>query len=253
VSALEQRLYEIGTDVAYPPTPNVAPAVLERLQAQRRRRRSVLARTVAIALAGLLLVTAAAFALEPELRHTVFDWLGLRSVRIERTPSVPTLPPGSAGGDLGLGRRTNVRDALPRLSFHALVPRRPADEVYLADSPPGGQISFVYRPRRDLPRAPGTATGLLITEFRGSQPREYLDKSLGPGTKISFVRAGADPGVWISGKPHEFAYLDARGQARPETLRLAGNTLLWNHHGVLLRLEANVSERTALRIAASLH
>jgi hypothetical protein len=253
VSALEQRLYEIGADLAYPRTPDVAPAVVERLRAQRRRRPLSLGRTVAIALAGLLLVSGAAFAVEPGLRHAVLDWLGLRSVRIERTPRLPTLPPGSAGRDLGLGRRTSLRDALSRVSFHALLPRRAADEVYLANSPPGGQIAFVYRPGPALPRAPGTATGLLITEFRGSQPRAYQNKSLGPGTRISFVHVGADPGVWIAGRPHEFAYLDARGQARSETLRLAGNTLLWNHHGVLLRLEANVPRQTAIEIAASLH
>ena len=253
MSALEQRLYEVGADLAYPRTPDLAPAVVERFPAQRRRRHSSLGRTVAIALAGLLLVTGAAFAVEPGLRHAVLDWLGLRSVRIERTPSIPALPPGPAGRDLGLGRRTYLRDALARVSFRALLPRRPPDEVYLANSPPGGQIAFVYRPRPGLPRAQGTTTGLLITEFRGSQPREYVNKSLGPGTRISFVRVGPDPGVWIAGRPHEFAYLDARGQARPETLRLAGNTLLWNHHGVLVRLEANVSQQTAIEIATSLH
>jgi hypothetical protein len=208
---------------------------------------------VTIALAGLSLVSGAALAVEPGLRHTVLDWLGLRSVRIERTPKVPTLRPGSAGRDLGLGRLTSLRDALDRVSFQALVPDRPADEVYLANSPPGGQISFVYRPRPGLPPAPGTATGLLITEFHGSQPRAFINKSLGPGTRISFVRVGADPGVWIAGRPHAFAYLDARGQARLETLRLAGNTLLWNHDGVLVRLEAAVSQHMALKIAASMH
>jgi hypothetical protein len=60
------------------------------------------------------------------------------------------------------------------------------------------------------------------------------------------------PGVWISGRPHDFAYLDARGRARVETLRLAGNTLVWRHGEVLLRLEARVSKRRALRIARSL-
>jgi hypothetical protein len=67
------------------------------------------------------------------------------------------------------------------------------------------------------------------------------------------VRVGADRGVWIAGRPHEFAYLDAHGQARYETLRLAGNTLLWNHRGVLVRLEANVTRQTAIEIASSLH
>ena len=37
-----------------------------------------------------------------------------------------------------------------------------------------------------------------------------------------------------------------------DTLRLAGNTLIWHHGDVLVRLEADVSKATALRIARSM-
>ena len=41
------------------------------------------------------------------------------------------------------------------------------------------------------------------------------------------------------------------GNPQAETLRLAGNTLLWEQDGVTFRLEAQVSRDDALRIAAS--
>jgi hypothetical protein len=38
-----------------------------------------------------------------------------------------------------------------------------------------------------------------------------------------------------------------------DTLRLAGNTLIWEQNGLVMRLEAQVDKTTALRIAASFH
>jgi len=48
-----------------------------------------------------------------------------------------------------------------------------------------------------------------------------------------------------------FFYRDASGIIQTETLRLAGNTLIWEQDGVTFRLEAQVSREDALRIAAS--
>jgi hypothetical protein len=252
VSPLERDLRRLGAALSYPPTPDLGPTVRARIAARPRRRRLPARRTLAIALAALLLAGGVAIAAVPGVRDSVGDWLGFGSVRIERVPRLPALPPGRAGGDLGLGRRTTLAAARARTSFPVLVPPRPGAEVYLAASPPGGRVAFAYRPGPGLPRAVGTNAGLLITEFRGRQPRTYVGKSLGPGTTAERVRVRGAPGVWISGHPHEFAYLDARGQVRGESLRLAGNTLIWRERGVLLRLEAHVSERRALRIAGSL-
>jgi hypothetical protein len=253
VEPLERELDALAGELAYPPTPALAAAVRARVEAEPARRRRVPARrTLALALATLLVLAAAAVAASPDLRHSVLEWLGLRSVRIERVPRLPHLPPGRAGGGLGLGQRTTLAAARARVGFRVLVPADAPEEVYVASSPPGGRVTLAYRPRRGLPRARGTGAGLLITELRGRQDATLIDKSLGPATSITRVRVGADPGVWIAGTPHEFAFVDARGQVRAENLRLAGNTLVWRHGDVLLRLEADVSESRALAIARTL-
>jgi hypothetical protein len=250
MSDLERDLRTLAVELAYPPTPDLAPPVLSRLEAAPVRRRPPL-RRVAIAVAfAVLLLAAGAFAAVPGIRHSVEDWLGLGSVRIERVPKLPALPK-SPGRGLSLGRPTTLAAAHDQVAFPILAPATAPDAVYVAASPPGGQVAFVYRPRHGLPSAPGTGTGMLITEFEGRQPRAYIAKSLGPGTTLEQVTVLGGHGIWISGSPHQLAYVDARGQAREQFLRLAGNTLLWHRGPLLLRLEANVSKATALRIASS--
>jgi hypothetical protein len=93
---------------------------------------------------------------------------------------------------------------------------------------------------------------MLITELLGREPQGFLQKTLGPGTSVVPVRINGEPAVWISGAPHQVVYLDARGAPRQDTLRLAGNTLLWRHGAVLIRIEAHITLRAALRIARSM-
>lgn len=244
MSELERALEAIGLELDYPPAPDdFGRRVAERVRGRRRARLPARG-TLAIALAALLLTAGAAFAAAPGLRHTVLDWLGLRSVRIERVPKLPTLPPGRAGGNLGLGTRTTLAGTRSHIGFHLLVPARTPDEVYLAGSPGGRRVTLVYAPRAGVPR-------MLITEFRGDQPPGYLEKTLGPGTRATPVSVDGDPGVWISGRPHEIVYRDPNGNIEVDTLRLAGNTLVWRHGDLLVRLEARVSKGAALRIARS--
>jgi hypothetical protein len=252
ISDIESELRSLGRELAYPATPELAPVVAARLATSRPRRRPRVGRTVAIAAGALILAAASAFAAEPQIRHAVLEWLGLRSVRIERVPSLPNLPAGPVGQNLGLGRHTTLSAARSRVGFRVFVPPGARYEVYVAASPPGGQVAFAYPSGPGLPRAPGTATGMLITEFRGRQPREYVGKSLGPGTSAEFLNLGAEPAIWIAGKPHVLAFVDSHGEVRAETLRLSGNTLVWRHRGVLIRLEASISKKAALRIAMSL-
>jgi hypothetical protein len=252
MSDLERDLQALAVGLAYPPTPNLVPAITARLGAAPLRRGSR-PRRVAVATAlAVLLMAGVAVAAVPGIRHAVRDLFGLgTSVRIERVPKLPAPPPGP-GPDLMLGRPTTLAAARAHVAFGVLAPARPPDRIYVAASPPGGQIAFVYRPRRGLPQAPGTGTGMLITEFPGRQPRAYIAKSLGPGTTVHQVMVGGSHGVWISGSPHYFAFVDARGRDHEQSLRLATNTLLWRRGALLLRLEANVSRATALRIARSL-
>jgi hypothetical protein len=244
VNDLERTLTALARELGYPPTPDIGPAVAERVRARRAPRRLPPRRTLAIALAALLLLAAGAVAAVPGARHSVLDWLGLRSVHIERAPKLPVLPPGRAGGALALGTRTTVAGARGRVSFRPLVPARAPDEVYVAESPPGGRVSLVY--------ATGGRARVLIPELRAYQPRGFISKTLGPGTTVHPVSVNGERGVWIAGRPHEILYRDTAGQIRADTLRLATNTLLWRHGDVLVRIEAHVSKARALAIASSM-
>jgi hypothetical protein len=60
------------------------------------------------------------------------------------------------------------------------------------------------------------------------------------------------PAFWITGQAHRVFYRDKQGTIREETIRLAGNVLLWQRGALTLRLEGALDREEALRIAASL-
>jgi hypothetical protein len=205
---------------------------------------------LAIALAALLLLAGTAVAAVPSLRHSVLDWLGLRSVKIERVERLPATPPGDI---LALGTKTTLADAAKQASFTPVAPAglRP-DAVYFAKDPPGGQVALAYKPRAGFPVVGTTGLGMLITEFRGRQQSVYIQKALGPGTTAEAVTVDGAAGLWIAGEPHLLMYRDRNGSVQSYTPRLATNTLLWRRGELLLRLEAHVSKADALRIASSM-
>jgi hypothetical protein len=256
VNDLEQALRALGRELAFPATPEIAPAVRDRLRDQPKRRRLTPRRTILVAFAGALLTASAAIAAVPAARHTVLEWLGLRSVRIERVPTQPTAPrAGVAGMRLDLGRRATISGARASVRFPILTPRLANLEdpqVFVSASPPGGRVTLLYPARPGIPLALGTGVGMLITEFRGDQPAAFIEKTLGPGTTAEQFTLRGQPAVWISGQPHVVVFRDADGTIREDTLRLAGNTLLWRRGPLLVRIEAHISKAAALRIAHSM-
>jgi hypothetical protein len=237
VSELERAL--AGIEIDYPPTPAMSAAVGARLSAPPPRRLSW--RPLAIAFVALLLLAGSAVAAVPDWRHSVLDWLGLRSVKIERVPTLPATP---AGDQLALGTRTTLAGAGHSASFTPVVPAgRAPDEVYFAQDPPGGQVALVYT-------KPG-GVRMVITEFRGQQQSVFIQKTLGQGTTATPVTVNGGRGLWIAGEPHVLMYKDRDGQVQGYTPRLATNTLLWRRGDLLLRLEAHISKAEALQIAGS--
>jgi RNA polymerase sigma factor (sigma-70 family) len=244
VNELEQVLQALGSELSYPPTPNIGPAVVERVRSHGVPRHAATRRTIAIAVAAILLVASGAIAAVPAARHTVLRWLGLRSVKIERVPTQPTVPPARASGaGLAPGRRTTQAGARASVHFHVLVPRRMglgAPRVYVSPAPPGGRVTLFYAAR------------ILITQFRGEQSTAFLGKTLGPGTTAERLTIRGEAAVWIAGRPHLVVFRDAHGSVRADTLRLATNTLLWRDGEVLVRIEAHISKTAALAIARSM-
>src|SRR6266545_5131264 len=104
-------------EVAWPPTPDIAGAVLARLEGEaaepassragrprpwRRRDRSAprrLAPALGWALAAVLAALGITMAASPSARSAILEWLGLKSVKIER--KAPTATPQPLRGQLG--------------------------------------------------------------------------------------------------------------------------------------------------------
>ena len=94
--------------------------------------------------------------------------------------------------------------------------------------------------------------GLLVTEFRGDLSPQVILKQAEPGTRIEETSVNGDPGWWLEGKPHMIVVIESPDRMRPETLRLAANTLVWEHGGVTYRIESKLSKAEAMRIAVGL-
>jgi hypothetical protein len=260
---LERALRGVADSFPFPPDPDLAAAVGARLRAEPASRPIVLrpGRTLrrAVLLAAALLVLAAGVA--------VAGKLGLPGVRIifSRTPPTvaPTTPPPTGtptptdpGQALGLGDPVSLQRARASVSFPVRRPTQSAlgdpDGIYLSFDVPGGRVSFAYGPRPGWPVSGETGLALLLTEMRGSTERELFAKIVGPGTSVDHLRVHGYPGIWIHGAPHEILFRGPNGEIESDTIRLAGDVLLWQEGGILYRLEGATDLPRALSVANSL-
>ena len=289
---LERALIDLGRHIDYPPTPALAARVRQEIARRPARASSFWdtwlprQRRLTYALVALIALAGAVLAFSPEARTAVAERLGLRGVLIREIPAVPTplhtaaptllprapapaaaaSPPAAAqsptvptvvpsvGARLSLGHSTTLEEVRTRLPFQVPLPTTlgPPDEVYLAQTPPGGQVALVYYPRQDLPQANTTGVGLLLTAFQGSVPPGIFGKGIPPGTRLEEVVVNGGRGYWIEGDPHTIFLMDNGGLVRTETTRLAGNVLLWDQGPLTLRIESTLSKDEVLKIATSL-
>jgi hypothetical protein len=198
---------------------------------------------------ALVLVPSVAVAAVPSAREAVLDWLGLASVRVERVTRLPALP---ALERLDLGERVaSVAAASRRAGFAVVAPEELGvpDGVYVTRD---GIVSLAYEPRAGLPRDAQTGLGLLVTQARARERPEFLLKSAGPGTAIEQVLVGGNPAVFLSGAPHGLTFERPDGTIGQIEPRLAGNTLVLERDGLVIRLEARFDRRRALSLAGGL-
>jgi hypothetical protein len=226
MSSLEQRLQRLGQELEYPPEPDLAPAVLVRLD-----RRPFPWRLVAVALAVLAVALGAAFAV-PEARTTILKWFHLRGVTVER---VETLPPAVEPSQLG---RPLSRDAAERVvGFELALPlETKPGHVYVLDN---ALASVVLR---------AEGRPLLLSEYRAVD-FGLLKKSASGKTVIEPVLVNGEAGLWLEGGPHTLTYFNRRGEFRQRTVKIRGNVLLWTRGQLTLRLEGELTKAQALDIA----
>jgi hypothetical protein len=192
----------------------------------------------ALALAALV----AALAAWAPARDTVAGWLGVRGVVIQRVPVEPT-PPAASPGLYGMP--TTLSGARSRAAFPVREPIGAAGAaVYYSDQLPGGEVAFV------------SSVGgrqVVVTEVGGQLQSFSLQKALGPDTTLTPVTVNGRNGFWLAGHPHLFFFVGSDGRVVEDSLRLAGNTLVWEQGGVIYRVEGeSLTESAALEIAAGL-
>jgi hypothetical protein len=262
MAELERAL--LALEVEWPETPDLASAVLVRLEAEPAaappaRRRPVVPRlALAYGLAILVAALGVTMAVSPAARSAILEFLGLKGARIERRE--PTAPPPPAtraplGADLGLGRPRTLAQARADAGFAVLVPALPSlgepDRVYVDELPfAGAAVSLVYGDRPGIPRSPQTGAALLVSQFRASVNEDIIVKATGGGARVEPVRVDGERGYFISGAPHGFAYLGEGGVGFQDQ-RLAGSTLLLERGELLLRVEGEVARAEAIEIARS--
>jgi hypothetical protein len=253
---LERALRDLGPHYPYPPTPNLASHVRRRITAPpvAQPRRIDLwrdPRRLALVAAVLLVLLGAAAVANPATRDAIAHFFHVRGVIVSRQPSpLPSLSPVTP---LNLGRRTTMAGAQSTVSFTIATPPElgTPDAVYVVSGIPGGEVALAYTPRPGVPLVKQTGLGVLITEFRGDLIPGFISKGVGEGTTMEEVSVHGDGGWWIAGAPHS-VIVQVGGLDTPETLRMAANTLIWEHAGVTYRIESSLSKADAFRIAAGL-
>jgi len=255
---IELALTDLGGRLAYPSV-DLWPAVRERIVAGRRPWwRSLsgglrLPAPVMPIVATLVVILLVVLAVSPEARAKAAELLGLRGVQIIKVPETPTPTPSPTGTPLVPGGRVTLEEARAQAGFTVRVPAAlgDPDEVTLEPVAGGARVTLVYRDRPDIPPSSQPGISALVVELGGRLDQNVMGKGIGPGTTLEQLTVNGGLGFWIAGQPHQVFYLDQRGQFQQETLRLAGNTLLWEQDGVTYRIEAQITKDAALRVAAS--
>ncbi|HYH57649.1 MAG TPA: hypothetical protein VD790_00315 [Thermoleophilaceae bacterium] len=238
---LDHSLRDLAGQVDFPPTPDLAAAVAGRLvepaaRPAPRRAGLPLRRPLALAGIGLLLAAAGVFAASPGVRDAVLEFVGIRGASVERVSRLPTVPRtvGPAG------ERVTLAEARRRAGFEVRSSRlgRP-DRVRYSDRVPGGVVTF-------------RVAGFTVTQLRAGVERKFLRKLVAEGTTVERLRVTDDPALWLVGRPHVVYLRDANGQVIEETLQRAGNVLIVEHEGVLVRVEGADALEEAVMAAASL-
>jgi hypothetical protein len=204
------------------------------------RRRWVPAAAASVILVALLLVVS------PQAREAVADLLGVAGIEIEFRPELEE----PVGSDLDLGRAVSLQEAVESVGFPVSVPELPGepDGVYISD----GEVNMVWEGGETLPAAGDTGVGLLYSQFQAETGGDTSVKAVGPETTVLAVDVAGWRGWWIEGSPHVISTEDASGRRVEQTLRLAGNVLMWETDDVTHRLETMLGRGEALRIAESM-
>jgi hypothetical protein len=234
-------------NLAWPPTPDLAPVVMASTRVASRPRvvRLPLSRSkriLLIAAATLLLLAGVALA-----ARFVID---LGAVIVEVTPSHPgSLPKPSIAPT---GEPVTLEEAAVLIGGDITLPARLgrpdrvwADEVF-TDAGEVARVTLAWRARHDLPEVSETRYGAVLMVFEGDANLASKDVYEDTGV-LQFETVDGVDYYWTRGT-HLLELLTSEGVV---SVRVEGNVLLWRDGRFTMRLETIVPRAEALRIARS--
>jgi hypothetical protein len=227
---LERDLREVGRLLAFPPEPELVPAVRARLgEAPRPRPFVARRRGLVLALAALIVAIGAAFAVPPA-RTAILRFFHIGGETIERVPTLPNAPHRSPIA--GLDGPMSVEDATDRAGFNPILPSKHG-AIYADD----GILATYIAPH------------VVLTEARSDLGMSK--KVASPQTRLEPLLVNDHNGMWIQGAPHVVIYFDSKGRGYDKNVRIAGNVLVWAYGSVTLRIEGPITRARALALAAT--
>ena len=202
------------------------------------------AATLGVILVAMLLLT-------PRFADAIGNLLTVTGVQIYRVPQTPTVRPTAQALSFAGQRVATVAEASRVAGFPVRTPAELGDPsaIYVETAPV--RVTIVYAAVKGIATSPQAGVSAIVVEFKGTLETQIMAKAIGPGTTLDAVPLGGGVAYYLAGQPHQFFFRDPTGNIQPETLRLAGNTLLWEEAGVTYRLEAQVGRDDAIRIASS--
>jgi hypothetical protein len=236
---IDDALVDLGTAVAFPPTPDLRRSVTARLAEPPARpgwygRPSRRLAWVALVLVAILAIAAAAFLVVPGLRIT---WV----------PALPSVAADPLGARMALGAPIPVADA----AGHQPGALGTADEAYAIGD--DDIVTLLYAASAELPDLDGTGIGLLLQAIEGALDRDQVHKLVVEvGAIVQPVEVDGADGYWISGPPHLLRYFGPNGEERAEATRIVGDVLVWERDGTLYRIESGLGLEETRRIAETI-
>ncbi|MDQ5826160.1 MAG: DUF4367 domain-containing protein [Chloroflexota bacterium] len=256
----DRPLKEYARDFSYPPTPNIAASVRERLDPDRAKtnnRGTTLARPrLAWVAVAVVVLSLGAALFTPDVRAFVRSILRIGSVDIvfaTPTATVFTTPGTPAPARLptvleNLDGRTTLLAARTRARFPLKTPSYPADLglpdlVYLQD--PQSMVVFVWLD----PQQPDKA---LLSLFEIVEGRGLAEKMVSSPEVVEETTVNGERAAWVRG-PHYLVFVNPdRKTEFQERMLVEGNVLLWQEGDITYRLETGLPREEAIKIAESL-
>jgi hypothetical protein len=240
--ALGRALSAVARDLAFPPAPPIAPAVIARLRADREARTRPPFPSMALwSRRRVLVLVAVGIAAALGVAFATRLVLGAAEIRVRPgvTPSGPALGPASLGSPVPVAEIDGV------VRFDVRLPAGPApDESYVFRSgPQDGAVLFAWRAGDDGPALPDTPWRQMLIETRGDE--QTLVKDVGALDDATEVRVEGRRAFWIDA-PHELIVLTSEGA---ETFLIRANVLIWEEDGVTHRLETTLGQAAAIDLA----